>query len=195
MPPGAVPPWTPPPGPQGYYGGPADPTFGAPPPKRNRFGVVALGALILLVVAIVGGLAVFRDRVTGDVTGLQVGDCIDEPSQTPSVSDVQHQPCNEPHDGEVFANVIHSAAADATYPPGSDFDDLVDRECVPALEAYTARSVEEVFAAGYSYGWFYPLPTGWESGDRGVTCYVVKDDGTKMVGSIRVGGSQGSPSP
>ena len=97
----------PPPGPAQPYV-PAGPT-GYPqppmaPPKRNRrTGLVALGVLVLLIVLIVGGLALFRDRISGDVNSLAVGDCIDEPSTTDAISDVQHQPCTEPHDGEVFA--------------------------------------------------------------------------------------------
>ena len=52
--------------------------------------------LVVLIVLIVGGLAFFRDRISGDVTELQVGDCIDEPtSSASSITDVQHQPCTD----------------------------------------------------------------------------------------------------
>jgi hypothetical protein len=159
-----------------------------PPKRRSRTGLIALLVLIGLVAAILGGLWLFRDRISGDVGGLQVGDCIDEPSSTSSITDVQHQPCTEPHDGEVFGLVNHTAPAGATYPPSKQFEDLVDHECVPLLEAYTGRKVSEILAAGLTYAWFYPTQRSWtDSNDRGVTCYVAKDDNSKMVGSVRAG--------
>jgi hypothetical protein len=157
------------------------------PPKRSRrTGLVALGVLVVLVVVIVGGLALFRDRISGDVNALQVGDCIDEPSSSSSISEVQHQPCAEPHDGEVFALIVHPAANGAVYPGASAFDDLVRQQCLPAVQTYTARSLAEIDAAGLSYAYFYPTTSSWsENNDRGVTCYIAKSDGSKLVGSVR----------
>jgi hypothetical protein len=62
---------------------------------------------------------------------------------------------------------------------------LVEAQCGPALEMYTGRRQEEVFAAGYTYGWFYPLRSGWDDGDRGITCYIFKEDESKITGSLR----------
>jgi len=39
--------------------------------------LVIFGVLVVLLVVIVGGVYLFRDRITGDVNDLQVGDCID----------------------------------------------------------------------------------------------------------------------
>jgi len=197
--PGGYPPAGPPPGPppgppSGYGGPPAGPPSYAmpsstPPRKQNRRGLVILGVLVIVLVVIVGGVFLFRDRITGDVNDLQVGDCIDEPTVTTTVTDVQHQPCTDPHDGEVFALVTYTADASGTYPGESAFDDLVTTQCVPAVETYTSRTSDELDAAGLSFGYFYPTSDSWSSGDRDVTCYIEKSDGSKLVGSVKGGGA------
>ena len=75
--------YTPPPGP------PGPPSYAMPAPapaKKSRSGLYALVVLVVLIVLIVGGLAFFRDRISGGVTELQVGDCIDEPTTSASYS-------------------------------------------------------------------------------------------------------------
>ncbi len=185
--PGAVPddqmPGYPPPGPPSY-------AQSAPPPKTRsrRSGLIALGVLVILVVLIVCALILFRDRISGDVNSLQVGDCIDDPSSTISITDVQHQPCTEPHDGEVFANLTYPGANGTAYPGTTAFDDYVRTNCLPAVQTYTGRTLAEIDAAGLSYAYFYPTTSSWtDSNDRGVTCYVENSDGTKLVGSVDAG--------
>ena len=182
----------PPPGPGGYQSpppGPASYAQPAPPPKPTsgrRTGLVILATLGVLIVVIVGGLALFRDRITGDVGGLKVGDCIDRPSNKDSVTDVQHQPCTDPHDGEVFAVLTYPGADGAAYPGDSAFDTYTTQQCDPALVTYTSRTADELAAAGMSYGYFYPTSDSWsQTGDRGVTCFIHKSDYSKMVGSVK----------
>ena len=173
----------PPPGPPGYATPPPAPA------KKNRSGLYALGVLVILVVLIVGGLALFRDSISGGVNDLKVGDCIDEPSSSASsVTDVQHQPCTDPHDGEVFANLTYPGDNSAPYPVlTSSFDDFVSTNCLPLAESYTGRTQDEITAAGLSYAYFYPTSDSWTSNnDRGVTCYIERSDGQKMTGSVRV---------
>jgi hypothetical protein len=180
----------PPPGPAGHETPPGPPSYATvapPPPKRSRrTGLVALGVLVVLVVLIVGGLALFRDRISGDVNSLQVGDCIDSPSSTSEITDVQHQPCSEPHDGEVFALPTYVGADGAPYPGADAFATFVRDQCLPAVEGYTGRTLDEIDAAGLSYAYFYPTASSWtDNNDRGVTCYINKADGSKMTGSVR----------
>lgn len=195
-PPGGGYPNTPPPGPPTYTPvGPSSYAQPAPPARNRRSGLIALGVLVVLIVLIVGGLYFFRDRISGDVNSLQVGDCIDEPSVTSSITDVQHQPCTEPHDGEVFANLTYPGASGAAYPGSTAFDDFVSQQCLPAVQVYTGRTLAEVDAAGLSYAYFYPTDSSWtDNNDRGVTCYVQKSDGTKLTGSVKAtGGAAASP--
>lgn len=180
--PGAPPSGYPPAGPPSYVQ-PA-----ASPPKKNRQGLAALIVLVVIIAVAVGGYWLFRDRISGDVNQLAVGDCIDEPSgSADNITDVQHQPCTDPHDGEVFANLNYPGADGAPYPIlSSSFEDFVSTNCLPLAETYTGRTLDEIDAAGLSYGFFYPTSSSWtENNDRGVTCYLQNDDGTKLVGSVR----------
>jgi hypothetical protein len=164
----------------------------SPPPKppsalRSRIGLVVL----LLIVAVIGvAFFVFRDRIGNDVSSLQPGECFDLPDET-TVSDVQRQPCNEPHDAEVFANVTHTAATDAAYPltPSTEFGDLADDECVPQLLTYSGLTTDQLGTRGVFYGFFYPTREGWGKGDRVVTCYAINVDHSKLTGTIRGAGS------
>jgi len=184
----------PPPGPGGYEAPPPGPTSYAPmapPPKPNsgrRTGIIILATLAVIVILIVGGLAFFRDRISGDVGQLQVGDCIDEPSSTTSITEVQHQPCSEPHDGEVFALITYPGADGAAYPGSDAFRQTVIQQCLPLVETYTGRTQDEIAAAGLTYAWFYPTTSSWtDQNDRGITCYITRDDSQKMTGSVKAG--------
>lgn len=199
-PPGGPPPsWTPEPPPQ-YQGQPQYPdpsqySYPPPPPptKKRGGGLIAVVVLIGLIVAIAGGLYLFRDRLTGSAADLAVGDCIDEPAGTTDIKEVQHQPCTDPHDGEVFAIVMHTAAPGAAYPDQSEFRDLAGDECVPLLSTYTGMDLVTFVAAGLDFSAFYPATEAWTNGDRSVTCYVVKTDSSKLTGSLHNLGS--SPLP
>lgn len=188
-PPGAYPPppgpVAPPAGPEGYYPQPGQPAWTPPPQKRSRAGLVALGVIILLVVAIVGGLYVFRDRISGEASGLQIGDCIDLPTSGGDFTDVQHQPCNSPHDAEVIMVLTHPAAAGEAYPVVSGFDDYIEQNCVPAFRGYTGRDYQS--DTTLELGYFHPTMTSWSNGDRGFTCHVYRIDRQKMSASVRAG--------
>jgi len=140
----------------------------------------------VLIVVIVGGLWLFRDRISGDVNSLQVGDCIDEPSSTAPISDVQHQPCTEPHDGEVFAVLTYPGGNDTAYPGADAFRSFVAQQCLPQVQVYTGRTLAEIQSAGLTYAWFYPTSDSWtDSDDRGVTCYIARSDEQSMTGSVK----------
>jgi hypothetical protein len=163
-----------------------------PPPTRGRrSGLIALGVLIVIVVLIVGGIYLFRDRLTGGVTGLQVGDCFDEPVGAQTITDVQHQPCTGPHDAEVFAVLTNPAGSGESYPVVSGFDDYIQQNCIPAWETYTARTWADDTELSLSY--FHPTLTGWGDGDRGFTCYTTRNDGVKLNGSVRGVGASALP--
>ena len=176
------------------YGGPTQPSFPPPaPPPSKRRQYLGTAIILLLVVGVVGGFILFRDRLPSSASDLAVGDCIDEPAGTTDISDIQRQPCNEPHDGEVFAVITHTAASGAPYPPSTEFQDLVSEECLPALEAYTGRSYAEVYASGLDVSFLYPSSASWSDNDREVTCWLVKTDDTKMTGSVRAGAATPAP--
>jgi hypothetical protein len=160
----------------------------APPRRRNWLGVV----IVVVIIAVIGvGFFVFRDRLTGNVNDLQVGDCIDEPVLTTSVSDVQHQPCNQPHDAEVFAIVTDSSSGD--YPGDTHFSDLANSQCTDAASSYLGTDFNSRDDIGG--GFFYPSSDSWSSGDRTVTCYLDRTDGQQLTGSLHNIGSAPLPGP
>jgi hypothetical protein len=145
--------------------------------------------LIILVVATVLGVGfvVFRDRFSNDVTSLALGECFDEPTVEAEISEVQRQPCNEPHDAEVIAVLTHPAPAGEAYPVVSGFDDYIQQNCIPAFEAYLGTDWET--STDYDIGYFRPTLSGWGDGDRGFTCYVSRSDGEKLTNTVRAAGS------
>ena len=194
--PGSVPPgaWT---GPEGTAGAPtaygavapdgSTPPVGWTPPAAAAApakGGINIGGWLIrggVIAAIVVAGLVFRDRLTGDVTDLKVGDCFDAAGLDVEVADVPHQPCTDPHDAEVF--FVGAYPDQATYPTEDDFDNFVVQQCFPAFQAYVGRSFEEEFELDIA--WFYPVPAGWSSGDRGITCHVMRLDGGKITGSVK----------
>jgi len=196
---GAPAPSYPPPGPTSYPSGPPLPPPGPtgyapvppPPARRNRGNLLGLGILVVIIVVIGGGLWLFRDRLSGSVTELAVGDCIDRPPTDSTITEVQHQPCSGPHDGEVFAVLIHPAPDGEAYPVVSGFDDYVEQNCIPAWEAYTARSWATDTELSLNY--IHPTLSSWADGGRNITCYTMRVDDAKLNGSVRGVGASALP--
>lgn len=132
----------------------------------------------------------FRDYIGGGVTDLRVGDCFEIPAETGEIDDVQHRPCNEPHDAEVIAVLENPAGREVAYPVVSGFDDYVLDYCVPAFNSYTGRDFET--ATALEIGYFSPTLDGWRDGDRGFSCHVYRVDEQKLTASVRAG-AQSSP--
>jgi hypothetical protein len=168
--------YAPPPGPAGWGQQPA------PPAKNNglRTGIIAVVVLVVLVGGIVLALNFFRDSISGDVTELRVGDCIDEPVGRSTVSDVQHQPCTSAHDAEV---VYVLTDASATYPGVEHFRTVANDQCATQATAYLGAEFDS--RSDISGGFFYPTEDSWGSGDHDVTCYVNRADGGKLYASIK----------
>jgi len=190
----------PPPGPMGVYQAPPTGPMGGyqPPPsmapkRSNRLALVILVIIAVVIVAAVGWVFLNRDSLIGEVDLLQVGDCIDEPPQADVITEVQHQPCNTPHDGEVFASLTNPAGPDEPYPVVSGFDDYIQTNCIPLFEAYTGRTWATDTDFDISY--LHPTLEGWtgDQHDRGFTCYLTRFDSGKLYGPVK--GIGASPLP
>jgi hypothetical protein len=169
------------PGPAGPL--PAAPSPPPPEPARRGFNWQGIALRVGIIAAIVVGGLILRDRLTGAATDLQVGDCFDVPAELGEVSEVQHQPCHDAHDAEVF---FVADFAGSSYPVISGFDDFVIERCFPAFESYVGRSFEAATELDMSY--FSPTLAGWGEGDREVTCYLVNLDKSKLTSSMKIGG-------
>lgn len=159
----------------------------------SRAELIRLGALLVIAIAIGVGFYLFQDRLSGAIQDLKVGDCIDQPVGAQTIFEVQRQPCNEPHDGEVFAVVTHTAAPGASYPPQMEFDDLAGDECVPQLEAYTGLDVIGFITRGYDFAYVVPTDESWREGARTVICMLNRTDGSKLTASLRDSGASATP--
>ena len=133
-------------------------------------GIVAFLAVVLFMTA---------NNIGAD--DLAVGHCFDEPTET-EVSTVTKTECDVAHDAEVFL-VAEYAGDTSTYPGTGGFDEFVSGSCVPAFQLYVGEDYNA--STTYDMGYFYPLPDGWDDGDRTITCYVVSIDGTKLTQSVK----------
>ena len=138
--------------------------------------------VVLLPVLLVGGF-VFRSYLPGAASDLQVGDCFDEPAQTAEIQEVQRRPCQDSHDAEVFSVLNHPAGQGDPYPISLTLERFIDEQCLPAFGSYTGTAFES--QNELTVGWFYPTFESWGSGDREVTCYLVRPDGQQLTGSRR----------
>jgi len=134
----------------------------------------------LIAVVLVGGF-IFRDRISGGATDLQVGDCFDVPSSADhNVKKVQHHPCTEPHTGEVVFVGDHPAAKGTPFTDALLFD-FARSSCLPALTAYIGTSEGDRIDIGA----MYPDDKGWAEGDRKITCYAYLVDGSSLSTSFK----------
>ena len=121
---------------------------------------------IIVVVLVIGGLAavgfVLRDRLGASPGGLQVGDCFQVPVGD-TVSSVQHQPCTEAHDGEVF--VVRDYAGARRVSHGRPVRAWVAAECIDKeFPVYTGASYDD--RDDLTVAFFYPPEDAWANGER-----------------------------
>jgi hypothetical protein len=142
--------------------------------------------IIFIAVMGVAGF-VFREHLSGAAADLRTGDCIELPAGSAEVSDVQHRPCTEPHDAEIFHVFdIASIAAGGprSFPSDDQLSTIVNPVCTPAFDRYTGLEFDT--ALDYDWGAFTPGDDGWKDGDREVACYILRVDRSKISGSMRV---------
>jgi hypothetical protein len=139
---------------------------------------------IAIIALIAGGAYLFRDRLSSNAGDLKVGDCFDQPTTaTETIKDVQHHPCSESHNAEVFFVGNHPAAKDTPTPSEDDILGFVAEACVPAYAAYTGTALDP--SGAIDVGYFYPLPADWAKGQREVTCYAYRLDNAMMTSSLK----------
>lgn len=118
------------------------------------------------------------------VSALGIGDCFDLPpgdTISSDVYDVDKADCARPHDAEVFG-VIGMDEED--FPGRAKLRDVGNEKCGAMKPVYTM----DPWAVPDDADWYTLLPgrSGWESGDRAITCvYAHKDLGHTLIGSLR----------
>ena len=131
--------------------------------------VLRIAALALVLSACGGGTA---------VTEVNVGDCFDDPDEE-YVASLNLVSCSQPHDNEVFAEVV----MDAVDFPGNDaLAEFGFDACLPEFEAYVGESYAE---SPLDYLFMAPSEEGWGNGDRTFLCFLYSADLSPLVGSAR----------
>ncbi len=123
------------------------------------------------------------ESVSGSYRGIAVGDCFDYPTQT---TDAAELPCDSPHDAEMYLldGALPAAQQDpaAAYPTEAEWQDLSTAVCLAGFTDYTGLPFDTSTTLSYSY--VYPLSQDWSDvAQRTMSCVVIEEDGTKLVGS------------
>lgn len=118
----------------------------------------------------------------GSVFELEVGDCFDDPADFADVSNVITAECSQPHDNEVYANLIVDLDS---FPGNEAMQETADEMCLPEFEPYVGREWD---TSALDYGWFHPTADSWADGDRIVTCFLYDGNLEKLTGSMRNSG-------
>jgi len=158
----------------------------SPQPAPAR-GLLVFGVIfaVVIVVAAVVGAAVALGGAGGSSSGgevsaakLVVGHCVDGLRESDDVAGLPVLPCEQPHEGEVFAIVELPAGP---YPGDETLGQQAQRECLKQFEEYAPSSVADDKVELF---YLHPSELSWTAGDRGVTC-VATDPTTKRTGSLK----------
>jgi hypothetical protein len=140
---------------------------------------------IVIIAVVAAGAFVMRDRLTGNVADLQVGDCFDLPAgamQT-QIEDVQNHPCTEPHEYEAYAELTYPAAEDAPYPGDAKVSRWGENGCTDAFRGYVGVGLADSKLTIY---YFTPTSEGWtEEGDHVVNCVLATEPLSKVSTSFK----------
>jgi WD40 repeat protein len=116
---------------------------------------------------------------------LVAGDCLLTPDDLGSVEPVSLVPCEEEHQAEIIALVLHPAPFGAPYPGDSSILAVENAACRSAFTPYVGAQLEvSALSLGVPYG---PLENTWDDGSRIITCWL-EDPAGPMVGSMRNSG-------
>ena len=121
--------------------------------------------------------------VSGSYRGVDVGDCFDYPTSTAGAAEL---PCDQPHDAEMYLldAALPAAQLDAAaaYPTEAEWLDISSTVCLTGFTDYTGLPFDTSTTLSFSY--VYPLVEDWSDvSKRTMSCIVVEEDGTKLVGS------------
>jgi hypothetical protein len=157
--------------------GPARPAAASRGDKLRLFlilgGMVAFLAIVLFLV---------RDNQSAD--DLAVGTCFDLPGRDTDISTVTRHDCAQAHDAEVFHVAEYTGES---YPISLSLDSFIEDSCVPVFATYVGEPFDT--SEDLTVGYFYPSRDGFDDGDRTITCYVVREDDSKLTKSVKVAGT------
>lgn len=155
--------------------------------------VSVVGALLLVAAFATGGARDFWEgfqeaaRESGTTFSLEKGECFVEPSGSLEgyTYDVDTVPCDEEHDGEVFAGF---RLPDGDWPGDDAVTEAADERCYAEADAYAMDYW--AWASDADVYYFTPTRESWGYGDREITCmFGSMDVGGSLTGSVRADGT------
>ncbi|MFH9731181.1 DUF4190 domain-containing protein [Streptomyces sp. NPDC017260] len=127
----------------------------------------------------------FRDAARGGGTAysLEKGQCLTTPSGSLEgvTYDVDEVPCEEEHDGEVFASFGLPGGA---FPGDDTVTRIADDRCYALHDDYAMDTW--ALPADVDVYYLTPTPQSWRTGDREITClFGNTDERGRLTGSLR----------
>ncbi|WP_419929079.1 septum formation family protein [Candidatus Poriferisocius sp.] len=92
--------------------------------------------------------------------------------------------CNRPHNGQVYAILIHNAPAGAPYPGEEAVNGWGQDQCLEQFEPFVGL---EYVKSELEIGMIIPSRSDWEGEDnrRGISCFVHSWRGLLIVGTMK----------
>ena len=137
-----------------------------------------------IIVLIVAGGFLLRDRLSSNAGDLKVGDCFDDPAgQSPRSRTSSTIRAPRPTRPRSSSSASSPATTRATRPtPPIEYAGSGRTACRPGRPTRARRfETEPMLTAGY----YQPTPDGWSSGDRDVICYAYREDNAPMTVSVK----------
>ena len=138
-------------------------------------------------VAVFGGVSAFGDDTTRNAQNeiveagglgafaIEVGDCLNLPSEMSEVQSVEGVPCNQPHRAQAFA-LFDLVGFGDEFPGSAAFENQAAEGCYDRFEGFVGIPYEnsELYFTSLE-----PTPQGWvELDDREIVCLLVPESGT-----------------
>jgi hypothetical protein len=119
-------------------------------------------------------------------SALAVGQCFDTdqfiPGAAIDLTTARVVDCSEPHQHEVYAVKLQTAAPGTPYPGDAALAAFADDQCLADFTAYTGVDYR---ASSYDIANARPDAASWDRGERHVICALHDADFGQLVGSTR----------
>ena len=128
-------------------------------------GLWVLPIVAIIVYGVTYGLTTDREIVGADE--VEVGDCIAEIPQEARVETVETVDCQQPHAGEVYAQLT---VRDRDFPGEDAIVERYASKCEPELARYSPPAAQDMSIA---LVYLHPTEETWKRGDRAVHCIAM----------------------
>lgn len=150
-----------------------------------------IGGIVGGGIAVFGGAQAMDDDTTRNDSGeiveggglgvlaMDVGDCVQLPTDHELVQSVEGVPCGEPHDAELYAEFD---VPDGAFPGDPALEKLAGEGCYERWGSAVGTVYEDDKVLDFTF--FLPSEQGWAEGDREVQCMVLRIDGTRLTAAV-----------